>query len=216
MDIVKPGEVGPAWDEWAKNDAIKFITDDHSRSESEFFASGMVSVGQALTTLRVVTKSWAFLDGRILDLGCAIGRHSRHFKTIFKGGVVGVDTSARMIDLAKQKTKGIDFFVSKESVIPVDDNSVDIVHAFTVLQHNPRSNVIALLKEMHRVLKPGGVTCIQLPVVSDVNFVTYPATPNRTAKWHDAEFKAAINGLFKPLHIATDNHFGYHILEAVK
>ncbi|POH67549.1 hypothetical protein C3B61_06485 [Cryobacterium zongtaii] len=76
------------------------------------------------------------------------------------GSVLGVDTSA----LAVQQAAGLAFdegvhnarfAVGNAYALPAEDTSVDIVHAHQVLQH--LDNPVAALREMRRVLKPGGI-----------------------------------------------------------
>ncbi|WP_233199964.1 class I SAM-dependent methyltransferase [Cryobacterium sp. N22] len=76
------------------------------------------------------------------------------------GSVLGVDPS----DLAVEQAAGLAFdggvhnarfAVGNAYALPAADASVDIVHAHQVLQH--LDNPVAALREMKRVLKPGGI-----------------------------------------------------------
>jgi len=108
------------------------------------------------------------LKGQILDLGSGanLASYHRFFKKADDAKIVSFDL---MMDQAERKdAKQIDF--EKDS-LPLDDNSVDIVLIFNLLEHI--YNDSALIKEMKRVLRGGG------EVVGSVPFlVGYHADPH--------------------------------------
>ena len=53
---------------------------------------------------------------------------------------------------------------SHTGIIPFEDNKFDLITCFGTLHHIP--NVTFLMKELHRVLKPGGIICIREPIKS--------------------------------------------------
>lgn len=61
--------------------------------------------------------------------------------------------------------------VSDITAIPVDDGSFDAVMCTEVLEHVP--DPVATLKELHRVLKPGGLLLITAPFASLTHFAPY-------------------------------------------
>jgi SAM-dependent methyltransferase len=76
------------------------------------------------------------------------------------GGVLGIDSSpARMAEAAglaaDEGVHNARFTAGDGYSIPVPDASVDIVHAHQVLQH--LADPVRALREMRRVLKPGGI-----------------------------------------------------------
>jgi demethylmenaquinone methyltransferase / 2-methoxy-6-polyprenyl-1,4-benzoquinol methylase len=101
-------------------------------------------------------------DSRVLDLACgtgdlafAAGRVATH------GEVLGVDASAAMIDLARERAArdapagNVRFVVGDLSSLDVPTASVDAVVAGYALRNVP--NYEAGVAEIARVLKPGGV-----------------------------------------------------------
>lgn len=50
----------------------------------------------------------------------------------------------------------------EEASLPFDDNSVDDINACAVLEHIV--NLIPLMEELHRILKPGGVLTAMVPM----------------------------------------------------
>ena len=51
----------------------------------------------------------------------------------------------------------------EEDTIPMEENSVGTVFAFHFLEHLPGESVISMLREVERVLKPGGTMLIVVP-----------------------------------------------------
>ena len=97
---------------------------------------------------------------RALDIGCGTGYYSlRLLKMGFE--VVGLDISSKSVKLAKLKTKShgfrqVDFNRADASVLPFNENSFDVVVAMgSVLNHVPAPE--RMIKEISRVLKPGGL-----------------------------------------------------------
>lgn len=95
---------------------------------------------------------------RVLDVGCAGG-----FTTEFLAGrgarVSGVDPSTRLIAAAEkhaeQTGREIDYRVGTGEQLSHDDQTFDIVTCVDVLEHVKSPAAVA--REVHRVLKPGGV-----------------------------------------------------------
>ncbi|UCG86405.1 MAG: class I SAM-dependent methyltransferase [Gemmatimonadota bacterium] len=102
-----------------------------------------------------------FAGQRLLDLGCGVGNDLSRFA---KGGaqVVGVDLAAHSIELAKanfeQRGLTAEFFVMNGEKLEFEDNSFDVVYCHTVLHFTP--DPAAMVHEIHRVLKPGGLAII--------------------------------------------------------
>ena len=80
-----------------------------------------------------------------------------------KGQLTGLDFSENMLEVGKQKTASLDNIqlVHGDAMnLPFDDNSFDYVTIGFGLRNVP--DYLSALKEMHRVLKPGGmVVCLE-------------------------------------------------------
>jgi len=78
------------------------------------------------------------------------------------GRVTGVDFSNQMLELARRRVPGVDFQLGDANAVPVANNSVDTVTiAFGLRNLLDRE---AALREMRRVLKPGGrVVILEFP-----------------------------------------------------
>lgn len=96
-----------------------------------------------------------------LDLGCGLGRHSL-FMAESGFAVYAFDSSRYVIDIVKEKAyqKNLDvkLCVGDISSIPYENESIDCMLAIGVLSNNDKEGITRILREMHRVLKPGGET----------------------------------------------------------
>jgi ubiquinone/menaquinone biosynthesis C-methylase UbiE len=70
------------------------------------------------------------------------------------GRVVGTDISAHMLEVARARSSGIEFRESPAAPLPFPEGEFDVVVCQQGLQFFP--DRMAALREMHRVLKPGG------------------------------------------------------------
>ena len=95
---------------------------------------------------------------RVLDLGCRTGALTRHF--LEGNAVVGMDVDASA--LAKAAERGIEGVQANvEEPLPFDDGSFDAVVAGELLEHLQFPD--ALVAEVRRVLRPGGVLVGSVP-----------------------------------------------------
>jgi len=95
---------------------------------------------------------------RVLDLGCRSGALTRHF--VDGNEVVGLDVDPAA--LAKAEALGITpVQADVEELLPFEDASFDAVVAGELLEHLQFPD--ALVAEMRRVLRPGGVAVGSVP-----------------------------------------------------
>lgn len=94
---------------------------------------------------------------RILDLGCGIGRDAAVFRDR-DCKIIGIDASPELLAVAKQRLPGIDFRQCDfTKPLPFPNASFDGVWASASLLHLPKVQLPAVLREIHRVLRAGGV-----------------------------------------------------------
>lgn len=93
----------------------------------------------------------------VLDVACGTGDVSIALQK--KGiDVTGVDISENMLAIARQKASDIDFMYGDASELDFPDESFDAVTiAFGIRNFDDRA---ACIRELYRVLKPGGLICI--------------------------------------------------------
>src|SRR5262249_52435989 len=96
---------------------------------------------------------------RVLDLGCAYGFGTRG---LTRGRyVVGVDVSEAYIRRAARTVNSARFLRALADNVPLRDGSFDAIVCLDVLEHVPDER--ALLAEVHRLLRPGGMLLLSVP-----------------------------------------------------
>lgn len=108
---------------------------------------------------------------RVLDLGCGEGRHAIGVYLAEDVESVGVDLSHEDIAIAQEKAqdfldpqnpnKSLTLKVANAMDLPFADDSFDKVICSEVLEHIP--DYPGALREIYRVLKPGGVFAASVP-----------------------------------------------------
>lgn len=109
---------------------------------------------------------------RVLDLGCGEGRHTISAYLLAEVDVYGVDLSANDLATAKRRLDefaleprasehACTFIRASGLQLPFADNSFDKVICAEVLEHIP--DYQAMLLEVRRVLKPGGIFAASVP-----------------------------------------------------
>lgn len=89
----------------------------------------------------------------LLDAGCGSGLFSS--LAIKRGAqVTGVDAAPGLLEIARLRNPGNDFFEGDLEALPFDDNSFDVVTGFNSFQY--AGSFENALREARRVLKPGG------------------------------------------------------------
>ncbi|TRZ67194.1 MAG: class I SAM-dependent methyltransferase [Comamonadaceae bacterium] len=97
----------------------------------------------------------------VLDLACGSG-FGTNFLSVDAGKIIGVDNDQKMIDQANDvySMNNIEFLTADVLELPIDSNSIDAVVAFEIIEHVAPE---AILSEISRVLKPGGIICLSTP-----------------------------------------------------
>lgn len=105
-------------------------------------------------------------EGQLLDLGCSWGRWT--LAAAKRGfGVVGIDPSLGALMAARRTAHALDipsrFICGDARFLPFRNSRFDAVFSYSVLQHMSEPDVEMVLLEVSRVLKPGGISLIQMP-----------------------------------------------------
>lgn len=112
--------------------------------------------------------------GQLLEIGVGNGRHFQFYKT---HKVIGIDTSAKMLEFAaKQKKENIHLELMNAETLLFQDETFDYIilsHVIAVV-NNPEK----LLEESYRVLKPNGKI-----------FILNHFTPNNWLRYIDYSFQ---------------------------
>ncbi|MBD2326524.1 class I SAM-dependent methyltransferase [Alkalinema sp. FACHB-956] len=115
---------------------------------------------------RFILKHLGDVRGKLLlDLGCGAGENSVYFANL-GARCVASDYSPGMVEvalkLAEKNGVQVEGRVINAMAIDYPDNTFDIVYAANLLHHIP--DPLQTIREVHRVLKPGGKMCFWDPL----------------------------------------------------
>ena len=105
-------------------------------------------------------------SGAILDIGC--GSFPVFLKNTRFGSKYGIDrldsyTDSREGDVGKDGIVFILQDIMEEQELPFESGKFEVVSMLAVIEHLDPKRLITLIKEIHRVLKPGGSFVLTTP-----------------------------------------------------
>ena len=112
-----------------------------------------------------------FRGARLLEVGCGMGTDLLQFA---RGGArcTGIDLTPRSIEITRHRFKVYgadgDFMLSDGEHLPFRTESFDVVYSNGVLHHTP--DTAGSIREVHRVLRPGGIAKIMLYHRNSLNY----------------------------------------------
>jgi len=130
------------------------VTLDDLQPVDEFHIRGGVA------TKELIELSACTPDMHILDVGCGVGGSTRRLSHETGCRVTGIDLSDQYIDAAERLTQllamqeRVKFHAASALALPFDDNAFD--GAWSIQMNMNVEDKLSWLKELHRVLKPGG------------------------------------------------------------
>lgn len=162
-------QLAQRWEALAQEDALWAVCADPSRrnggwSTQEFFAAGESEIARVFEHLRSLnipsSQEWP-----ALDFGCGAGRLTRALAARFTE-CWGVDISPSMMEKARALNGDqphCKFVLNDQPNLRMFENAkFGFVYSSLVLQHIDPQFVPGYLKELVRVLRPGGVMVFQL------------------------------------------------------
>jgi SAM-dependent methyltransferase len=175
------------WNQRAREDAHYYVAfGGRDQDETEFLATAADVLRSLEAQLKRLPAKANRRTWRALEIGCGPGRLvkplSRHF-----GEIHGIDVSDEMIRLARERLADIPHAhfhaTNGASLAQFADESFEFVYSYAVFQHIPsRDVVLEYMREVARVLKPGGIFHGQF------NGLAHPGDTNT---WSGVVFSAA-------------------------
>lgn len=116
---------------------------------------------------------------RLLDVGCGPGTISADLaELVAPGAVIALDRAPEVVAAAgaaaaEAGVTNLRAEVGDVYALPVEDGAVDVAHAHQVLQH--LRDPVAALRELHRVVRPGGIVAVRDCVYQAMHW--YPEEP---------------------------------------
>lgn len=146
----------------------------------------------------------------ILELGCGSAELTRNIAssgTDRNITALEVDAIAHAKNLQITDLPNVTFALAGAQAIPLADAAVDVVFMFKSLHHVPLEHMDQALREIHRVLKPGGLAYISEPVFAgafnEILRLFHDEQQVRTAAFNAVK-KAVDSGL---LHLVEETFF---------
>ena len=112
-----------------------------------------------------------FRGARLLEVGCGMGTDLLQFARC-GARCTGIDLTPRSIEITRHRfgLYGADgnFMISDGEHLPFRSESFDVVYSNGVLHHTP--DTAGSIREVHRVLRPGGIAKIMLYHRNSLNY----------------------------------------------
>jgi len=157
------------WDLHAKRDPLWAILSDPSKRGRLWDLRSFMETGRREVSLLMYQLQALNIPVRhdaALDFGCGVGRLSQPLARYFER-VVGVDISSEMVRLANQINQhpGRVRYVcnAREDLFVLATGAFTFMYSSVVLQHMEPASALGYLRELFRVVAPGGVLVFQLP-----------------------------------------------------
>jgi 2-polyprenyl-3-methyl-5-hydroxy-6-metoxy-1,4-benzoquinol methylase len=157
------GEVEPYWSVLSSE---RYKKANIEQTLDQFYQSGKSDVDRFFKTLERNKVSYTAYKS-CLEFGCGLGRVTRWFSERFES-VIGCDISRSHLQgagkyLSEQAISNVTFYPINQVEDIKKLPKVDVVFSVIVLQHNPPPVIELILRQLIKVLNPGGVAYIQLP-----------------------------------------------------
>lgn len=99
----------------------------------------------------------------ILDVGASTGWYERYAIDHGARSVTAVDPDTQGLETGRTVAPEAKFVTGSATALPFKDNSFDAVAFFDVIEHLPKRTEPQALKEIYRVLRPGGFLSLSTP-----------------------------------------------------
>ncbi len=152
---------------------------------------------------------------KILDFGCGCGRVMQYlfWNDLFKDvKLYGCDVDASAVNWMQNNYSKDSFVVNSfEPPMPFEDNFFDLVYAYSVFTHLDEDMQFVWLKDIKRVLKPGGIALLTIHGKSALHELTNSSNISRSLaerlKMH--KLNSERNFIFEPYEDLASNSGKY-------
>ncbi len=136
--------------------------EQHTMAGVDFLAPNIATLGLQPPLDDVELFATHLQGKKILDAGCGDAYYVDEF---IKRGLeyTGIDLSQKMIDICRKAHPALTFKQMSFRSLHFNDETFDGVWCCCVFLHEPKRNMPAVLAELRRVLKPGGLLSVVIP-----------------------------------------------------
>ena len=139
-----------------------------------------------------------YIDGKVVvDIASGEGYGSNLAAKKAKH-VYGIDISEEAVAFAAEKykaTPNLNFMIGSVEAIPLESSTVDVVISFETLEHTDKHH--EMMREVKRVLKPGGILIISSPDKAYYSDMFNRANPFHVKELYFDQFKQLLSEYFK-------------------
>ena len=128
---------------------------DFSGLPHSFFTAAKVDALREL----LATRLHGTHDPHMLDVGCGVGEFHPLVRGMF-GRICGADVSAASIAQARIRNPEVQYEAYGGETLPYDSAAFDLSIAICVLHHVLPAQRVGFLREMRRVVRPGGLVSL--------------------------------------------------------
>ncbi len=131
----------------------------YAAEERQWWYAGMRAIVAALLDAHLPSNPSGV---RILDAGCGTGTNLVHLAT--RGHALGVDLSTEALSYCR--LRGVSVARASVLSLPFGSGCFDLVTSFDVLYHRWVTDDRAAVRELVRVLRPGGLLLVRVPALA--------------------------------------------------
>ncbi|USN88962.1 MAG: class I SAM-dependent methyltransferase [Candidatus Nomurabacteria bacterium] len=145
---------------------------------------------------------------KILDLGCGDARFLKELEDRYQHSLYGIDYSERAISFAKLLLPNVTF--SSKNIaneVTCESNYFDVIFMIETLEHIIPDEIPSLLKEVSRMLKPGGEFIVTVP--SDA----LPPGPKHYQHFSAQKLTDTLSPFFDVKEVVGQDKMGFHPLK---
>jgi SAM-dependent methyltransferase len=161
-----------AREQWGQDPCGAEYDRDHELGTREFFDSVERHRYQEYAAwMPQLMEFEKFRGARLLEIGCGMGTDLLQFA---RGGArcTGIDLTPRSVEISRHRFRlygaNAHFMISDGERLPFRTESFDVVYSNGVLHHTP--DTAGSIREVHRVLRPGGVAKVMLYHRNSLNY----------------------------------------------
>lgn len=148
--------MGAVFDKYDKSfGAVVQSSIDFSGLPHSFFTAAKADALRELIATRL--HGMHRLD--MLDVGCGVGELHPHLRGMF-GRICGADVSQASVAQARVRNPEVQYDSYTGETLPYDNAAFDLSIAICVLHHVQPPQWVGFVREMRRVVRPGGLVCL--------------------------------------------------------